>query len=154
MADLKENTSGQIIILSGFAICLSLIALAILVNQAMITGYYSSNAALEFPKHEIRDITSQTRESSVSIAELALRLNQSNNQSIEDNYRSLFNQYEQQMKTIYTIHGDEVHISLSEMNLTATAMNYSAESTVWVNISYNDGMTYYVSRPEIIEMGT
>jgi hypothetical protein len=152
MAGLKENKSGQVIILSGFAICLSLIALSVLVNQAMITGYYSSNAALEFPKHEIQDIKSQTRESSVSLAELALHLNQSNNQSIEDNYLSLFNQYEQQMRTIYATHGDEVHLSVSEMNLTASAMNYSTESTVWVNLTYNNGMTYYASMPEIIEV--
>lgn len=153
MAGLKENTSGQIIILAGFAICISLIALAVLVNQAMITGYYSSNAALEFPKHQIRDITSQTRESSVSMAELALRLNQSNNQSIGDNYRSLFRQYDRQMKKIYAVHGEEVNLSLYDMNLTVNGTNFSAQSTVWVNITYNNGMTYYASRPEIIEVG-
>ncbi len=154
MAGLKENTAGQIIILSGFAICLSLIALAILVNQAMITGYYSSNAALEFPKHQIKDITSQTRENSVSIAELALRLNQSNNQSIEENYRSLFSQYDRQMRKIYAVHGEEISLTLDDMNLTAAGMNISAQSTVWINITYNNGMTYYASRPEIIEVGT
>lgn len=154
MAGLKRNTSGQIIILAGFAICISLIALAVLVNQAMITGYYSSNAALEFPKHQIRDITLQTRENSVSMAELALRLNQSNNQSVEDNYRSLFSQYERQMRKIYAFHGEEVSLELDDMNLTTAGMNFSAQSTVWVNITYNNGMTYYASRPEIVEVGT
>ncbi len=154
MAGLKKNTSGQIIILAGFAICISLIALAVLVNQAMITGYYSSNAALEFPKHQIRDITSQTRESSVSMTDIALRLNQSNNQSIGDNYRSLFNQYGRQMKKIYAGHGEDVSLSLSDMNLTVNGTDFSAQSTVWANITYNNGMTYYTSRPEIIEVGT
>lgn len=152
MAGLRENTSGQLIILSGFVLCLSLVTLAVLVNQAMMTGYHSSNAVLEFPKHQIRDITSQTKESCVYMTRFALALNQSNNQSIQDNYVSLFNQYEQQMRIIYAGHGEEVTLAISSMNLTSIATNASAVSTVWVNITYNNGMTYYASEPEIIEV--
>ena len=152
MAGLRENNSGQLIILSGFVLCLSLVTLAVLVNQAMMTGYHSSNAVLEFPKHQIRDITSQTKESCVYMTGFALALNQSNNQSIQDNYVSLFNQYEHQMRIIYAGHGEEVTLALSSMNLTSIATNSSAVSTVWVNITYNNGMTYYASEPEIIEV--
>lgn len=151
MAGLRDNTSGQLIILSGFVLCISLVTLAVLVNQAMITGFHSSNAVLDFPKQQIRDITSQTRESCESIAKLAL--NQSNNQSIEYNYNSFFNQYKQQMSILYAAHGEEVTLSLSKMNLTSIGSNSSAEGTVWVNITYNNGMTYYASEPEIIEVG-
>jgi len=151
MAGLRDNTSGQLIILSGFVLCISLVTLAVLVNQAMITGFHSSNAVLDFPKQQIRDITSQTRESCESITKLAL--NQSNNQSIEYNYNSFFNQYKQQMSILYAAHGEEVTLSLSKMNLTSIGSNSSAEGTVWVNITYNNGMTYYASEPEIIEVG-
>jgi len=151
MAGLRDNTSGQLIILSGFVLCISLVTLAVLVNQAMITGFHSSNAVLDFPKQQIRDITSQTRESCESITKLAL--NQSNNQSIESNYNSFFNQYKQQMSILYAAHGEEVTLSLSKMNLTSIGSNSSAEGTVWVNITYNNGMTYYASEPEIIEVG-
>jgi hypothetical protein len=152
MAGLRDNTSGQLIILSGFMLCFSLVTLVLLVNQAMITGYHSSNAVLEFPKHQIRDITSQTREGCVHMTALALDLNQSNNLSIDHNYRSLFSQYGQQMSMLYAGHGEEVTFNLSAMNLTSMATNTSNVSTVWVNITYNNGMTYYSSEPEIIEV--
>lgn len=150
MAGLRENTSGQLIILSGFVLCISLVTLAVLVNQAMITGFHSSNAVLDFPKQQIRDITSQTRDSCVSITELAI--NQNNYQSIESNYNSFFDQYKQQMAILYAAHGEEVTFSLSKMNLTSIGTNTSAGGTVWVNITYNNGMTYYASEPEIIEV--
>jgi plasmid maintenance system killer protein len=144
MASLREDTSGQLIILSGFVLCFSLVILTILVNQTMITGYHSSNAVLEFPKHQIRDITSQTRESCVYMTEI----NQSNNQSIDQ----LFRQYEQQMAMLYAGHGEQVTLDISEMNLTSMATNTSNISSIWVNITYNNGMTYYSSEPEIIEV--
>lgn len=151
MADLTDNTSGQLIILSGFVLCFSLVALAMLVNQTMISGYHSSNAVLEFPKHQIRDITSQTRESCVYITELAIELNQSNNKSIEENYRLLFKDYAEQMATLYAGHGEEVTLSSPIDNGSITYNNLNI-STVWVNITYNNGMTYYSSEPEIIEV--
>lgn len=144
MAGLREDTSGQLIILSGFVLCFSLVILTILVNQTMITGYHSSNAVLEFPKHQIRDITSQTRESCVYMTEL----NQSNNQSIDQ----LFRQYEQQMAILYAGHGEQITLDISEINLTSMATNTSNISSIWVNITYNNGMTYYSSEPEIIEV--
>ncbi|MGB3907721.1 MAG: hypothetical protein WBL02_04715 [Methanomethylovorans sp.] len=151
MADLTDNTSGQLIILSGFVLCFSLVALAMLVNQTMISGYHSSNAVLEFPKHQIRDITSQTRESCVYITELAIELNQSNNKSIEENYHLLFKDYAEQMATLYAGHGEEVTLSSPIDNGSITNNNLNI-STVWVNITYNNGMTYYSSEPEIIEV--
>ncbi len=150
MAGLREDTSGQLIILSGFVLCFSLVILTILVNQAMITGYHSSNAVLEFPKHQIRDITSQTRESCVYMTELASELNQSN--STESNYRLLFENYTKQMAMLYAGHGERITLDLSAMNLTSMAGNTSNLNTVWVNITYNNGMTYYSSEPEIIEV--
>ncbi|OPY20259.1 MAG: hypothetical protein A4E24_01184 [Methanomethylovorans sp. PtaU1.Bin093] len=152
MAGLKDNNSGQLIILSGFVLCFSLVALILLVNQTMITGYHSSNAVLEFPKHQIRDITSQTRESCVYMTELALDLNQSSNLSIDHNYRLLFDQYEQQMAMLYAGHGEQVTLDLSAMNLTSMATNTPNINTIWVNITYSNGMTYYSSEPEIIEV--
>lgn len=152
MAGLKDNTSGQLIILSAFVVCFSLVILTVLVNQTMITGYHSSNAVLEFPKHQIRDITSQTRESCMYITELAIDLSQSNNQTVDHNYRSLFSQYEEQMVMLYAGHGERITLDLSSMNLTPMATNTSNANTVWVNVTYNNGMTYYSSEPEIIEV--
>ena len=154
MAGLRDNTSGQLIILSGFVLCFSLVTLAVLVNQTIITGYHSSNAVLEFPKHQIRDITSQTRESSVYITELAIELNQSNSKSIEHNYCLLFENYTEQMAMLYAGHGEEVTLSLSTIDIASITNNNLNISTVGVNITYNNGMTYYSSEPEIIEVGS
>lgn len=63
MASIIGDTGGQWIVLSGLTISLSLITVAVLFNQAAITGYYSSYASLEFPKDKIRELTVQTHES-------------------------------------------------------------------------------------------
>ena len=75
MASVVDDTKGQWIVLSGLTISVILILIAVLINQASITGYYSSYAALEFPKESIRELTIQTRDSAKSTAELAWELN-------------------------------------------------------------------------------
>lgn len=165
MAVIIDDTDGQWIALSGLTISISLVLVAILFNEAAITGYYSSYAALEFPKEQIREITTQTQESAKSAAQLAWELNHTSNETVLSNFTALLSNYSAQMNTIYAVHGETVSITLFNYTTGANdTYSYSSGNiplfnssnhtldNIWLNISYNDGTTRYASEPEIIEM--
>lgn len=151
MESLKDDTKGQWIALSGLVISLIIISLALLANQAVIAGYYSSNAALELPKEDIRELNLQTRENAKIVMDLSYEINESSNQSMSTIYTSLFDDCSAQMKHLYAVHGESIDISLE--NVTYNTTGTSVTGMVWANISFNDGRTDYLSAPEIIEVG-
>jgi hypothetical protein len=167
MAGLIDDMSGQWISLSGLTISLSLIVVGVLINQAAITGYYSSHAALEFPKNQIRELVTETQESTKGMAQLAWELNHSSNETVYSNFRTLINNYSEQVNTIYAVHGMTVNITLSndtvQVNDTYTyppnipifnptnSTSHKIEN-IRLNLSYNDGTTRYALTPEKIEM--
>ncbi|MEA1985555.1 MAG: hypothetical protein U9N13_07905 [Euryarchaeota archaeon] len=150
MADLKDDTRGQWILLSGLTIAISLVTVAVLLNQSAVTGYYSSNAALEFPKEQIRDLTMQTRETAQSATLLAYQLNQSTNQTVPTIITTLLQNYSTQTGILYASHGETVDIRVS--NISMNTSNSTIVDSIWMNISYYDGNTFYSSEPEIIEV--
>jgi len=60
----RINEEGQWIVLMGFIISVSLFVLAIIINQSVTVGQTTSEAVLEFPKNEIREV----REAVIDIA--------------------------------------------------------------------------------------
>lgn len=52
----RINEEGQWIVLMGFIISVSLFVLAIIINQSVTVGQTTSEAVLEFPKNEIREV--------------------------------------------------------------------------------------------------
>ena len=150
MADLKNDTKGQWILLSGLTIAISLVTLVVLLNQSVVTGYYSSNAALEFPKEQIRDLTTQTRETAQSVTLLAYQINQSTNLSIPVIITTLLENYSTQTSMLYASHGETVDIQVA--NVSMNTSNTTIVNSIWMNINYYDGNTFYSSEPEIIEV--
>jgi hypothetical protein len=165
MASLINDTKGQWITLSGLTISLSLVIVAIIINQSAVTEYYSSYAVMEFPKEQIRELKTQTQETARSAAQHAWVLNNNtSNKAVFDNFTILINNYSEQVGTIYAIHGRTVNIAifnntLENDNYTYTpsnipifnSTNHKIEN-IWLNISYDDGTTSYDSTPEIIEV--
>lgn len=150
MANIAGNTEGQWIILSGMTISLSLILLALLANQASITGFHSSHSALEFPKEQIRDLTQGVRDYSKNAAQLAWELNHTTNETVRNNFTRLLNNYTSQVSTIHSVYGNNVNVTISKIVFNST--NNSRINIIWLNIYYDDGITYYACEPEIIEM--
>lgn len=148
MAGIKDDTEAQWILLSGLTISISLIAVAVFINQAAITGYHSANAVFDFPKDEIRELVAQTRETTTTSAQIAWELNHASNESVLHNFTRLFHSYTAQLATLYAAQGSTVNITLSKAVFNST----HHIDTVWLNISYNDGTTSYASQPEIIEV--
>jgi hypothetical protein len=148
MAGIIYDEGGQWIALSGLTISLSLVLVAALINQAAVTGYYSSYASFEFPAERIREITAQTQESAKSAAQLAWTLNHTSNETVLLHFTKLLSSYSSQMNAIYAVHGVTVNITVSKVVFDPK----NNIDIIWLNISYNDGTTRYASEPEIIEM--
>ncbi|KXS40974.1 hypothetical protein HWN40_00030 [Methanolobus zinderi] len=151
MESLKDDTKGQWIALSGLVISLILIGLAALANQAMLAGYHSSNAALEFPKENIRELNLHTKDNARIIRDLSLSINQTSNETVPVIFENLFDSYSDQVKKLHAVHGETVNVSLVSINSTNGTYNHDIDM-ILVNIRYNDGNTYYASEPEMIEV--
>lgn len=154
MESLKKDTCGQWIALSGLVISIILISLAALASQAIIAGYHSSNAALEFPKEDIRELNSNTADSAKIIKNLSFDLNATNNQTIPVIYESLFNNYSAQIEGLYAAHGQTVDVSLVSVNSTNGTYGIHDIDLVFVNMTYNDGRVLYRANPAIFEVKT
>ncbi len=164
MACLIPDESGQWIALSGLTISISMITVAILINQAAVTGYYSSYAALEFPKEQIRELKTETQESARNAAYAAWMLSNDTNSSVFSNFTHLLESYAIQVNTIYAFHGGTVNISIYNYSINndsyiympgnITVFNSTTHymNVIWLNISYDDGTTRYASTPEVIEV--
>jgi hypothetical protein len=151
MAGITDDTKGQWIVLCGLTISLSLVLLAVLANEASVTGYYSSYLTLEFPKEQIRDLIVETRDYAKTAAETAWELNHTSNETVLSNFTRLLSNYSSQVSTIHSAYGNTVNISISKIVFNST--NNSCIDIIWLNIYYDDGTTYYASEPEIIEVG-
>ncbi|CAD7771306.1 hypothetical protein FHEFKHOI_01011 [Candidatus Methanoperedenaceae archaeon GB50] len=151
MAGLMEDTSGQWIVLSGLTVSISLIAVAVFMNQAATTGYHSANAVLEFPKDEIRELVADARAAAKNSAMLAYSLNNTSNESVLANLTPLILNYSSQVEILYSAHGSTVNITLSDVVWNST--NPTEIDTLKLNITYNDGTTFYAAEPVIVEVG-
>ncbi len=52
----RLNEDGQWIVLMGLLVAVGIFFLALIINQSALVGQTTSEAVLEFPKNEIRDI--------------------------------------------------------------------------------------------------
>jgi hypothetical protein len=150
METLKDDTNGQWILFSGFVVAISLVVVAVLFNQINISGYYASNAVLEFPKEDLRELSLQSRLTTQQAYGKAVVLSQTSNDTTEQILGDLLKSYNAQMSRLYGLHGKTVGIELA--NITYATSDSTQIENIWINISYYDGNTYYSSEPEIVEV--
>lgn len=55
----RLDDEGQWIVMMGFIIAVGFFFLALVVNQATLVGQTTAEGVLEFPKNDIRDVTSE-----------------------------------------------------------------------------------------------
>ena len=131
-----HNEDGQWIILAGFAISISLAVLIVLLNLSFMAGLQSSQAEIDFPIYELRELYDETyREMNTA----AIQKNETD--VINDtmvNFGSLLSQ-------LYRYHGQLVTVSVN------TTTNYSEIeylniTTVTVALAFDDGITEYTER--------
>jgi len=142
-----RDEKAQWIVLAGFTISISLVVLIVLLNLSFMSGYQASQAQLEFPMYELRELHDETY-TEVNI--IAMQDNTTTDE-INDtmvNYGDLLSQ-------LYAYHGQlvttTVNTTTSTKNATA-ALNATGESnnlnvtTVTIEITFYDGTTEYTER--------
>ena len=142
-----RDEKAQWIVLAGFTISISLAVLIVLLNLSFMSGYRASQAQLEFPMYELRELHDETY-TEVNI--IAMQDNTTTDE-INDtmvNYGDLLSQ-------LYAYHGQlvttTVNTTTSTKNATA-ALNATGESnnlnvtTVTIEITFYDGTTEYTER--------
>jgi len=143
-----KDERGQWIISAGFLVSVSIIILALLLNQAMMGGYLSSGAILEFPKHDIRELVQETHR------EVIIAADRANTHNItEDAVRANFTiaNFTNQTLRIYATHGQMVYMNISSASFSFNATTNKIER-VNVTILFSDGVTTCTFDPEVIEI--
>ena len=128
-----RNEDGQWIILAGFAVSISLAALIVLLNLSFMAGLQSSQAEIDFPMYELRELYDETyREMNTA----AIQKNETD--VINDTMMNFGNLLSQ----LYRYHGQLVTVSVN------TTTNHSEIehlniTTVTAAIAFDDGVTKY-----------
>jgi hypothetical protein len=156
---LVKDEKGQWIISAGFLVSASIVILTLLLNQAMMGGYQSSVAILEFPKHEIRELVQETHREVNIAADRAWVMTPYNNtppnplNTTKDKNDVIANfsiaNFTDQTLHIYATHGQMVYMNISSSSLSFnTTTNKITDANV--TLVFSDGVTTF--EPEIIKI--
>ena len=142
-----RDEKAQWIVLAGFTISISLAVLIVLLNLSFMSGYRASQAQLEFPMYELRELHDETY-TEVNIIAMQDNITTDEINDTMVNYGDLLSQ-------LYAYHGQlvttTVNTTTSTKNATA-ALNATGESnnlnvtTVTIEITFYDGTTEYTER--------
>ncbi|HTY91829.1 MAG TPA: hypothetical protein VMC84_11685 [Methanocella sp.] len=64
---LRDDDSGQFLLLTGVVISIGMVILLIFLNQSSMGGYSSSDSIMSFPKNDIRDLRIETINEAISL---------------------------------------------------------------------------------------
>ena len=146
--EMIKDERGQWIISAGFLVSASIVILTLLLNQAMMGGYQSSAAILEFPKHEIRELVQETHREVIIAADRAWELNGGENiTAINLTFRNIMLNYTNSVEYLYASHGQMVYMNISSLSFNTTT---NRTERVNVTILFSDGVTTCTFEPEII----
>jgi hypothetical protein len=158
--ELVKDERGQWIISAGFLVSVSIVILTLLLNQAMMGGYQSSMAILEFPKHEIRELVQETHREVNIAADRAWEKAPYNNtlppfNTTKDQNDVIANfliaNFTDQTLHIYATHGQMVYMNISSSSLSFNATTNKITDAN-VTILFSDGATTCTFDPEIIKI--
>ena len=145
-----KDEKGQWIISAGFLVSVSIVILALLLNQAMMGGYQSSGAILEFPKHDIRELVQETHREVNIAADRAWKMNDGMNiTAINLTFRNIMLNYTNSVEHLYASHGQKVYMNISSLSFDDTT---NKTEKVNVTILFSDGVTTCTFEPELIEI--
>ena len=153
---LKDDDSGQFILLMSVVVAIGLVILLVFLNQSMLAGHSSAQSIMDFPKNDIRDLRSAT------LSEAQFMVNNVNNQinsspsSYNNNttafdtlFNGSFNNYIQQVQSIFEAQGTFVNVTYQNtvipFNLTYRNQSYNISycNNTTINLYYNNGETSY-----------
>ncbi|HIE31612.1 MAG TPA: hypothetical protein EYP67_04415 [Methanosarcinales archaeon] len=139
-----RDEEAQWIILAGFTISIALAVLIVLLNLSFMSGYQSSQAQIEFPMYELRELHDETY-TEVNIIAMQDNITTDEVNDTMVNYGNLLSQ-------LYAYHGQLVTTSVNTTTSTknaTTAADSAGElnvTTVTIEVTFYDGTTEYTER--------
>ncbi len=138
---LKDDDSGQFILLMSVVVAIGLVILLVFFNQSLMAGYSSSQSIMDFPKNDIRDFRSET------VSEAYILGNNINGNLLGNNDQNAFNnsfndnftRYRDQIQDLSMEHGTVVNVTWQNA---VGGQNYKCEN-ITLNLYYNNGETSY-----------
>ncbi len=138
-----RDEEAQWIILAGFTISISLAVLIVFLNLSFMSGYQSSQAQIEFPMYELRELHDETY-AEVNIIAMQDNITTDEINDTMVNYGNLLSQ-------LYAYHGQLVTTSVNTTTSTKNATAADAAgglnvTTVTIEVTFYDGTTEYTER--------
>ncbi len=139
-----KNEDGQWIILAGFAVSIVLAVLIVLLNLSFMAGLQSSQAEIEFPIYELRELYDET-------------CREMNTAAIQENGTDVINDtmanYGSLLSQLYRYHGQLVTVS-ANTTTDYSETKYLNVTNVSVAFAFDDGITEYTERLNSTAMTT
>ncbi len=138
-----RDEKAQWIILAGFTISISLAVLIVLLNLSFMSGYQASQAQIEFPMYELRELHDETY-TEVNIIAMQDNITTDEINDTMVNYGNLLSQ-------LYAYHGQLVTTSVNTTTSTKNATTADVArglnvTTVTIEVTFYDGTTRYTER--------
>jgi hypothetical protein len=147
---LKDDDSGQFILLMSIIVAIGLVIILVFLNQSLMAGHSSAQSIMDFPKNDIRDFRSVTLSEASQIgAETNSYINSTHDtdpNAFNNIYSTKFSQFINQTQEIFQQQGTTVGIdynnSVMPVTLSDDRIVYLGDSAT-INLYYNNGETSY-----------
>jgi hypothetical protein len=152
---LKDDDSGQFILLMSIIVAVGLVIILVFLNQSLMAGYSSSTSIMDFPKNDIRDLRAATLNEAYDIGTaMNMQMNatpgiyNNNTSAFTDTFNVQFGNYTSQIIDLYAEKGIAVNIS-DFTDVDPVVYNNGTGQTIYpgynttISLYYNDGETSY-----------
>lgn len=154
---LKDDDSGQFILLMSVIVAIGLVIILIFFNQSMMAGHSSAQSIMDFPKDDIRDFKTKTTTEAISLGNSAnagiLSSKDDNTNAFYSRFNNSLDSYIVQVQNIYARNGVNVNAKYYDANFTSVGApgNKTLHPCDQMNITitYDNGETYYNSTSTI-----
>jgi hypothetical protein len=147
---LKDDDSGQFILLMSIIVAIGMVIILIFFNQSLMAGHSSAQSIMDFPKDDIRDLKSETVNEAQALGLSAnsgiMLIKNDSTTAFNDSFNGPFNTYIDQIQDIFAQQGTMVDVTY-RVNLKPVAAPgnktlYIGENMT-INLYYNNGETSY-----------
>jgi hypothetical protein len=147
---LKDDDSGQFILLMSIIVAIGLVIILIFFNQSLMAGHSSAQSIMDFPKDDIRDFKVETLSEAQELGARSnsgiLLIKNDSTTAFNDSFNSSFDTYIAQVQDIFAQHGTRVDVryraNIKQVPAPGNKTLYMGENMT-INLYYNNGETSY-----------
>ncbi len=133
-----HDEEAQWIVLAGFTISVALAILIVLLNLSFMSGYQSSQAQIEFPMYELRELYDETY---IEANTAAMNVNYTDDIDDCNVINETMANFGNLLSQLYAYHGQIVTVTVNTTtNDTAGGLNLTRMEVI---LKFDDGVTEY-----------